>query len=504
MSLIEQVPPELLVHATDEEVRELFALEQASDRVLIELDLLSLESDQPYYRRDPVLWAKDKLGVTLWSKQAEIPRALVDHRQVAVKSCHGPGKSFVSGLSVLWWIDTRERAFAVTTAPTDPQVGAILWREINRLYDQADRNGYPLPGRMNLKEWYVGNQMVAMGRKPSDYSDTAFQGLHDFELLLIFDEAGGIYNTLWAAGVSLTTTDESRWLVIGNPDAAGTQFEKVCKPDSGWHTIKIAAHDTPHFTGEAVGLPEETRRGLVTPKWVDDVERMFGKDSPVYISKVLAEFPQADANVVVCPIDYIAPCQVPTPHPDDELLPVELGVDPGAGGDLTVIYERRGLEAGREWHGQNGDPQVVLREIVAAINETGARKVKIDSIGIGWALAGWLQSLRNKAHLAEIQTVNVSEKANDDAHFVNKRSEVWWAARERSRTKIWDLSKCDDVVIDQLTAPHYSTDLHGRIKVEPKDETKKRLGRSPDFADAINLAFHVEAPRHATMIGRTR
>ena len=39
-------------------------------------------------------------------------------------------------------------------------------------------------------------------------------------------------------------------------------------------------------------------------------------------------------------------------------------------------------------------------------------------------------------------------------------------------------------------APKWEPDPAGRIKVEPKDETKERLGRSPDDADALLLAFH--------------
>ena len=44
------------------------------------------------YRNDPVRWAQDILGVTLWSKQKEILESLVLHKKTAVKSCHSIGK----------------------------------------------------------------------------------------------------------------------------------------------------------------------------------------------------------------------------------------------------------------------------------------------------------------------------------------------------------------------------------------------------------------------------
>src|SRR5262249_33961738 len=41
----------------------------------------------------------------------------------------------------------------------------------------------------------------------------------------------------------------------------------------------------------------------------------------------------------------------------------------------------------------------------------------------------------------------------------------------------------------QLTAPAWEMDAAGRRKVEPKEKTKEMIGRSPDDADAMNLAY---------------
>lgn len=68
---------------------------------------------------------------------------------------------------------------------------------------------------------------------------------------------------------------------------------------------------------------------------------------------------------------------------------------------------------------------------------------------------------------------------------------MWWEiGRELSEDKAWDLTDIGDMTIAQLTAPRYGLDSSGRIKVEKKDETKKRIGRSPDDADALLLAFY--------------
>ncbi len=78
-----------------------------------------------------------------------------------------------------------------------------------------------------------------------------------------------------------------------------------------------------------------------------------------------------------------------------------------------------------------------------------------------------------------------------DAQYDLKRDELWFGVRS------WmdqggALPPHEDLDTE-LLAPVYSFTLRGsKIKVEPKDEIKKRIGRSPDFADALCLALHHE------------
>jgi hypothetical protein len=134
----------------------------------------------------------------------------------------------------------------------------------------------------------------------------------------------------------------------------------------------------------------------------------------------------------------------------------------------------------------------VVGKIVRAIAETGASCVKIDEIGIGWAVRGRLQELRDQGtHRARIVGVNVGEASSDPTRFPRLRDELWWeTGRELIRTKAIDLSGVDDGVIAQLVAPRYGIDSSGRVKVESKADTRLRLGRSPDDADAFLLAFY--------------
>jgi hypothetical protein len=441
------------------------------------------------WAHDPAAWVSERLNGFIWSKQVQIMESVRDNRRTAVRSCHGVGKSDIAARITAWWLDTHPpgSAFVVTTAPTFPQVRAILWRYIRRLHTAGQ-----LPGRVNQTEWLIDEELCAFGRKPSDHDESGFQGIHAEHVLVILDEACGIPPQLWIAADALTTNAGCRMLAIGNPDNPASQFLKVNRPGTGWNVIHISAFDSPNFTGEPV--PDELRRVLVGPEWVEEKRREWGEDNPLYRSKVLGEFSLDAPNQVVRQSD-LATCRLDleTPYTPAELLPVELGVDVGGGGDETVIRERRGVRAGREWRARTDRPEVIAPMVLMAIRETGATCVKVDSIGVGFGLVGELRNAAARGeHDAQIVAVNVAEAASEPKRFANLRAEMWWeVGRGLCERRGWDLSRMDnaDTTCAQLLEPRWDVDKTGRIRVEPKEDIIDRSGRSPDNADALLLAF---------------
>lgn len=480
------------------------------------------------YVDDPSAWVRDRLDEHLWSVQSRIMEALRDHRRVAVRSCHGAGKSWTAARAAAWWLDSHPslEAFVVTSAPTDSQVKAILWREITR----AHRKG-KLPGRVTQDaQWKISDELVGFGRKPADIAGggddetvTAFQGIHARYPLVVFDEAGGIARPLWIAANSLLTNDDARFLAIGNPDDPTAEFAAICEgapeggglSNRGWYVIPISIFDTPNFTDEDVPpslrpylpgwtwlemfsldiggaeLVEEARRIAAGGK-VD--EESVAWTSPLFMSKVLGQFPE-DAKGGVVPWTWIQRCrgEDATARIGPLRVPVELGVDVGASdnGDFTVIRERQGMRAGRRWTVRSGDPEKVAAEVVTAARVSGATTIKIDSIGIGWAMVALVQ--RDLPGVT-IVPVNVSEAAKGEGkakeRFVNVRSQLWWeVGRGLTKDGAWDLTDVDDRTLADLSAPRWWENASGRIQIEEKADVRKRLGRSPDDADALLLAF---------------
>lgn len=451
------------------------------------ISALRRQAERRDYVGDPVAWVRDRLGEHLWSKQRQIVQSVVDNRLTAVKSCHDVGKSFVASRATCWWLEVHPpgEAFVVSTAPTEPQVKAVLWREIGK----AHRKG-KLIGRVNQKEWLIGAELIAFGRKPADYDPTAFQGIHARYVLVIIDEACGIPKELWVAALSLAANDDCRVLAIGNPDDPGAYFAQVCAPDSGWNVIQIGAFDSPNFTDEDV--PAEVKRDLIGPIYVAEMANpaIAGKGSPAWISKVLGEFPD-DAEDGVVRLSKVKHCQRPE-QVYERLLPVELGVDVGAGGDASVIVLRTGPVARVIHVSHQPDTMKFTGEIVRAILEHLPSSVKVDKTGVGQGVVDRLAELAGEGRIeTNVVGVMVGEKSREPERFVNLRSEIWWQiGRQLSEEGGWDLSGISDATVHQLTAPKYALDSAGRIKVEKKEEVRKRIGRSPDEADALLLAFY--------------
>lgn len=431
---------------------------------------------------DPVKWANERLKLHLWSKQVEICESIVENKRTVVAACHAAGKSFLAAVITCWWLETNQpgQAFVLSTAPSWPQVRAVLWRNINQLHA---RHG--LRGRVNQTEWFMGGQLVGLGRKPADHDESSFQGIHAPKVLVIIDEAGGVPEQLWTGAEAVTTSDECRILAIGNPDFPQGPFRKAWDSDQ-WNSIKISAYDNPNFTDEP--CPMDVRKGLVGKQWVMDLLARCGETSPVYQSKVLGIFPDTSEDSVISYAHLVASInRDPVDYQHD--YPSILGVDVAGGGtDMTVVRQRRGCRALRQWTTSLSDSEHLVDWILKIAAETESTVIRIDSTGLGWGIAG---SLREKAPHINIVAINASETPSHK-RFLNSRAEMWWNGRMLAEKGEIDLSAAEDAdaLLSQLSAPKWELNIKGKIKIESKDDIRTRIGRSPDNADALLLAFY--------------
>lgn len=449
---------------------------------------------------DPVGFIEQELFGFVWSVQRDICQSVVENRFTAVQACHGPGKTAIAARLGAWWLSVFPpgEAFLVTSAPTRDQVRALLWREINKVHRAGG-----LPGRTNQTEWiFDPGEIVGFGRAVRDTDPTAFQGIHARRVLVILDEAGGIPRLIWDAAETLTTNEDSRFLAIGNPDDPSTAFADACKPGSGYHVIRISAFDTPNLTGEAV--PDWLSPLLVSGTWVEERRRKWGESSPLWISKVMGEFPDLATDGLI-PLGTLQAARDRELEPSE---PHEFGVDVARfGDDKSVVYERRGPVVRRIGETRRRDTMELVGLVVRLENALHPSAIKIDDTGLGGGVTDRLNELRFEGRIrARVVPVIVGARPTTSAEaekYQRLRDELNWAMRERfDAGNIALLPPTDpldpdvpadpeelDELLAQAGAIKYKLTSGGQIAVEPKAEMKKRGLPSPDDWDALVLAF---------------
>jgi len=458
---------------------------------LEELDALWNPPENPYHN-DPIAWVHHEAKQETWSKQNEIYTAVRDHRYTAVKSCHGPGKSFTAANVVAWWLATKRDPFVVTSAPTSHQVRTILWREIRRAKKNADMPGKITQGQ--VPEWRISEELVAFGRKPADYLDpvaasAAFQGIHAAHLLVVLDEGSGIPDWLAQACETLITNETSRLLIIGNPDNPLSYFAKAFKPASGFHTITISAFDTPAFTGEHVSTDLAQR--LTSKLWVEERVKRWGVGSPLYTSKVLAEFPDITDDTVFTPM-MMAGAIANDRSRQAVDNPGRYGFDVARlGADESVIYHNRGgyIRKVAKWSKTDTMETVGrYRRLLTGQEPQNTPPVVVDVNGLG---AGVYDRLR-ELHYPAIP-FNGGERAHNPLKYRNRRAEAYWEARELFEEGLIDIEELDEDLMAELLEVHFKPNSTGQIQIESKEDITQRLGRSPDRADAFVMSMQQTA-----------
>ena len=106
---------------------------------------------------------------------------------------------------------------------------------------------------------------------------------------------------------------------------------------------------------------------------------------------------------------------------------------------------------------------------------------------IGGQGAGVYDILKDRGYGKIVRGVYFGEKAINRDRYANRRAEMWDLVREWLSDSV--RLPADEELLDELVSVNKKYDRLGRLQLEEKDELKKRLGRSPDKADALALTF---------------
>lgn len=167
--------------------------------------------------------------------------------------------------------------------------------------------------------------------------------------------------------------------------------------------------------------------------------------------------------------------------------PLIVGVDVARfGDDRTVFCFRRGrLCEGFKCLSQ-ADNVEVANFATRIIREYRPVRLFIDAGGVG---GGVVDILLDRGYKKIVRPVMFGEKALLDERYHNRRAEMWDELRRWLEATPAAKIPEDDTLFAELCAVNKKYDSRGRLQLEEKDEIKKRLGRSPDMADALALTF---------------
>ena len=95
--------------------------------------------------------------------------------------------------------------------------------------------------------------------------------------------------------------------------------------------------------------------------------------------------------------------------------------------------------------------------------------------------------------LVRVAAFNGGEKARRSDRYVNAIAEAWMEMSQAFRDGLMDIDDNPSLVA-QLSSRRYIIQGDRRIKLESKDDFKKRARSSPDDADALAMSFGSPGP----------
>ncbi len=171
---------------------------------------------------------------------------------------------------------------------------------------------------------------------------------------------------------------------------------------------------------------------------------------------------------------------------------LQLGVDVARfGSDKTAIYVRRGLKVldYKIWSGQ--DTMRTAKEAWSMANNDPDALIVVDDTGVGGGVTDRLRELG-----ANVRPFIAGSKPKKRDKYVNANAELWFSFPVHEA----DIPD-DPELIQQLSGRQYAFDNDGRKKIEPKEIYKKRMGKSPDEADALLMCYYdVAVPRQKSIV----
>jgi hypothetical protein len=402
--------------------------------------------------------------------------------RICVSSGHGIGKTALVAWIIHWFNSTHPNPQIVVTANTGVQLTTKTWRELAK-WKALAVNGFQFEWTATTYR-FIGQEdtWFASAIKWSAHNSEAFAGTHEEHVLMVFDEASGIDDVIWEVAAGAFTSHGGIWLAFGNPTKSSGRFYEAAfgRQRKRWTTFVIDARDA------------KMRNDELIREWLED----WGEDSDYFRVRVRGLPPkQGPLQFISSAVVHNATLRMIDTKTISDRIPRIMGFDVARQGDdssCVVIRHGRKLV-------EMADGEYIKRyrikdttQLCAMVSQLIAQNhpdiIVIDGTGLGGGVVDYMRLL---GHDNVIEAHGGAEPL-DKKVFINKRIEMW------DRMRQWldgaDIPDDPQLIID-LTTPEFGfQDKTMKMKLESKEDMKKRGADSPDSGDALALTFYHNAP----------
>jgi hypothetical protein len=240
--------------------------------------------------------------------------------------------------------------------------------------------------------------------------------------------------------------------------------------------------------------PDNPKRTPRVPiKWAAEQIATYGRDNPWVMAYVLGQFPPGSINALLSSEEVEAAMKRAPAAGSYEWSQMRLGVDVARfGDDRTVVFPRQGSASFMPAvmrHARDSAVSVdIANRVMGMQNELGADESFFDDT-VGWA-HGAVDVLRASGR--PVYAIQF-DKPSGNPRYVNMRAQMWLEMADWIKGG-GCLPQIPEMVAELTTPTYFFTG--GKYQIEAKDQIKKKLGRSPDLADALALTFALpDAPK---------
>lgn len=452
-----------------------------------------------------------------WQEQALLALASFDrrHQRVAMKACVGPGKTAVLAWYIWWFMsvlaDGDNHPKGLATAINGDNLKQNLWAELSqwRLRSPFLMRAFKWTASaiFSAKDdlapsWRVEARTWAKTASVEQLGQT-FSGLHAKYVTAVVDESGNCPTPiLRAAEQALSRCLFGKLAQAGNPTALeGYMLYDACTSMSDlWHVITVTGD--PDDALAWVNAPRVRQENPEALAWSKTQIAQHGRDNAWVRTQVLGQFPPAALNALLGIEECEASAKLVLRPERYEWIQKRIGVDVARfGDDRTCFAFRQGpmIYKFKEMRNATTDRIAARAANFHMKWGEGESLLFVDATG-GWGM-GTIDQL-NVAGIAN-QPVQYAAKAGS-RQYANVRAEMWMRMADKIKTGGHRLPM-DRALWAELSAVTYLFH-NGQFLLEDKDQVKKRLGRSPDKADALAQTYMLEdMPKGATnRAGRAR